>query len=184
MKKADIEKSFGSNTCRCTGYRSILDTMKSFAVDASPSLLKTVTDIEDLSIESKCRRKCSSKSDDSDWCIIEKQCNNKAKLLTYYFEEGQKFFKVHEVHEIFNILNDVGYDSYMLVAGNTGKGGYTDFYEAIFYLSFAGAIRDNLIILLLPVIKLKTAMLVPVSHRNKTGGKTITIMCERTAVTS
>lgn len=42
----EIENSFGSNICRCTGYRPILDTFKGFAVDASQKLAKDIHDIE------------------------------------------------------------------------------------------------------------------------------------------
>merc|ERR1719210_1561975 len=43
----EIEHVLDGNLCRCTGYRPIHDAFKSFAFDASKSLLKTVTDIED-----------------------------------------------------------------------------------------------------------------------------------------
>lgn len=41
-----IENSFGSNICRCTGYRPILDTFKAFANDAEENLVKDIQDIE------------------------------------------------------------------------------------------------------------------------------------------
>nr|QLI62139.1 aldehyde oxidase 8 [Streltzoviella insularis] len=126
MTMAELEKSFGSNTCRCTGYRPILDTIKSFAVDASPELCQRVKDIEDLKICSKtqkiCERKCSTKTDNSDWIIVNdlvKATDDKVKALNF---GKNHFFKVYHEQEIFDILNKNGVDSYMLIDGNTGKG--------------------------------------------------------------
>lgn len=42
----EIENAFGGSLCRCTGYRPILDSFKSFAKDAPPSLVNQFTDIE------------------------------------------------------------------------------------------------------------------------------------------
>lgn len=43
----EVEDNFDCNICRCTGYRSILDSMKSFAVDTSVKDAALI-DIEDL----------------------------------------------------------------------------------------------------------------------------------------
>lgn len=43
---AEVENSFGSNLCRCTGYRAIIDTFRSFAHDANYTLKDRLKDIE------------------------------------------------------------------------------------------------------------------------------------------
>ncbi|KAJ8719483.1 hypothetical protein PYW08_011658 [Mythimna loreyi] len=125
LTMCELEQSFGSNTCRCTGFRPILDTIKSFAIDASPDICQKVRDIEELNTCSNntarrnCQRKCSTKSDCSDWSVVADVKNE--STLSFNFGK-YKFFKVYEVDAIFDVLNEHGVDSYMLVDGNTGKG--------------------------------------------------------------
>lgn len=47
--------------------------------------------------------------------------------------DGRVWFSVSDVRSIFTALDDVGYDSYMLVAGNTAKGNSTIFKQVINY---------------------------------------------------
>ncbi|XP_045537007.1 xanthine dehydrogenase-like [Papilio machaon] len=116
----EIEQSFGSNICRCTGYRTILEAFKTFAVDAPAS--KRIMDIEDLHI---CKRKgdgCKKTNcDDYDWCMVLKEEVNKASTVHIKLEDGRDWYRVYDLNEVFNILVSKGQDSYMLVAGNTAK---------------------------------------------------------------
>ncbi|PZC82136.1 hypothetical protein B5X24_HaOG210944 [Helicoverpa armigera] len=120
----ELEQSFGSNTCRCTGFRPILDTIKSFAVDASPEICQRVRDIEELNTPCSrnprtCQRKCSEQSDGSDWSVVADVKNE--NTLSFHFG-NYSFYKVYDRQAIFEVLNKHGVDSYMLVDGNTGKG--------------------------------------------------------------
>lgn len=121
---AELEKSFGSNTCRCTGFRPILDTMKSFATDASPELCQKVKDIEDITAcgrFKKCTRKCSTRSLGEEWEVLTKKQLNIEQ--TIFLDYGKyKFYKVFDLDYVFELLKEHGVDSYMLVDGNTAKG--------------------------------------------------------------
>ncbi|XP_064073152.1 xanthine dehydrogenase/oxidase-like [Vanessa tameamea] len=122
LKMIELENSFGSNTCRCTGYRSIFDTIKSFAVDASPELCQQVDDIEELATCIKdrtriCNRKCSETNSESDWTVINA---DPEAVITVHF--GDKiFFKVFREDQIFQLFNSYGVDNYLFIDGNTGK---------------------------------------------------------------
>lgn len=110
----------GSNTCRCTGYRPILDAFKSFATDAPKP--KEINDIEDLAHiclkkNNNCKESCKTKNE---WCLIEKE--DPKQIIKIDLKDGRKFYKIYVVNDIFQILNIEGYDSYMLVNGNTGRG--------------------------------------------------------------
>lgn len=118
----EIEKSFGSNICRCTGYRPILDAFKTFAKDfPKPTNLP---DIEDLKICKKTGKACgSTESDcDDDWCMVTNEGEVKSSILTLNLKDGRKWFRAKIIPDIFGILIREGDDSYMLVHGNTAKG--------------------------------------------------------------
>lgn len=129
LNMKEIENSFASNICRCTGYRPIADAFKSFATDADKRLLKKAQDIEDLGIFNSCGVKCNQvckhkiKNKNSsyldirnDWCILEKGTN---RMITV---EGNqhKWFKVYNLEDVFKAIAQSS--DYKLVAGNTGQG--------------------------------------------------------------
>lgn len=116
----DIETSFGSNICRCTGYRPILAAFKKFAKDAPRS--SDLLDIEDLRICDKKDNSCNRKQcDDNTWCIVNKEDVNKTRTAIN-LKDGRVWYSVETLADIFEILELEGDDSYMLVAGNTAKG--------------------------------------------------------------
>ncbi|KAL4715641.1 hypothetical protein ACJJTC_006220 [Scirpophaga incertulas] len=115
LKQCEIENAFGSNTCRCTGYRPILDAFKSFAKDAPKP---KVEDIENLTT---CKGKACEKICDKNWCIINKSDTDKEQKRIV-LKDGRVFYRVKEFNDIFSIFDREGTDSYMLVGGNTGRG--------------------------------------------------------------
>lgn len=119
----EIEQSLGSNVCRCTGYRPILEAFKKFAKD---SLEKQILDIEDLYV---CKKpgtsRDKSKNCNEDWCMVEKDDVADFSIIELKLKDGKYWYRVVEVKNIFEILQEKGDDSYMLVAGNTAKGKQT-----------------------------------------------------------
>ncbi|KAJ8955360.1 hypothetical protein NQ318_003457 [Aromia moschata] len=103
-----VENSFGGNICRCTGYRSILSAFKCLCVDATTNLTGRYPDIEDVG----------------------KQCDNMCAIklsMPFYFKLGTKsWIKVMEFDDLVQIVKSFhgSGSSYMLIAGNTGKGVY------------------------------------------------------------
>ncbi|XP_063618136.1 xanthine dehydrogenase/oxidase-like [Cydia splendana] len=121
LTQLQIEQSFGSNICRCTGYRPILDAFKTFAKDApKPDHL---TDIEDLKI---CNKSCDTPCDGKDWCLVDKDNAGTNEVKKIVLKDKRTFYIVHDIKQIFDILNQEG-DDYMLIGGNTGKGAYPIF---------------------------------------------------------
>uniref|UniRef100_A0A1I8P4W1 Indole-3-acetaldehyde oxidase n=1 Tax=Stomoxys calcitrans TaxID=35570 RepID=A0A1I8P4W1_STOCA len=109
----EVENAFGGNICRCTGYRPILDAMKSFAVDSNIEVPEECRDIEDLTKLTcpKTGLSCSG------------SCT-KAKLTTLTCNNGEQWFWPQSLEELFAVLAKFQDDNYMLVSGNTAHGVY------------------------------------------------------------
>ncbi|XP_053955239.1 uncharacterized protein LOC128861267 [Anastrepha ludens] len=109
---AEVENSFGGNICRCTGYRPILDAMKSFAIDSTIEVPEECQDIEDFELIScpktglQCARSCQK------------------SLNTLVYADGTQWNWPRTLPELFDALSKVGNDEFMMVAGNTAHGVY------------------------------------------------------------
>ncbi|XP_068627552.1 uncharacterized protein [Battus philenor] len=114
----EIERSFGGNMCRCTGYRPILDTFKSFATDLDIQLEAEIQDMEDLH-QMKCLNK-QTEEPGEEWCVLE---NPQESLLCVHLN-ASRWYKAYTVQDVFKVLSKEGTDSYRLVSGDTGKGVY------------------------------------------------------------
>ncbi|XP_061392390.1 uncharacterized protein LOC133327873 [Musca vetustissima] len=109
----EVENSFGGNICRCTGYRPILDAMKSFATDSNIQVPEECQDIEDLSKKTcpKTGQRCAG------------LCHKPLPTLTY--DDGSHWYWPKNITELFDILAKIdANEHYMLVAGNTAHGVY------------------------------------------------------------
>uniref|UniRef100_A0A1I8GJD8 FAD-binding PCMH-type domain-containing protein n=1 Tax=Macrostomum lignano TaxID=282301 RepID=A0A1I8GJD8_9PLAT len=102
--KLEVEHFFDGNICRCTGYRPILDSMKSFACDAG----KAGGCLEDL--ERGCCRSQVGKVPTSGVAAIARGW------------KGQKFYNPGTLKELLTLLGRLRNDNYRLVFGNTSSG--------------------------------------------------------------
>ncbi|XP_065332782.1 uncharacterized protein LOC135934747 [Cloeon dipterum] len=107
--KTEVEDSFGSNLCRCTGYRPILDAFKSLASDSSlQGKTNICVDIEDMD------KMCPNKNE-----FCSKLCGS------VVIQSGSAVWrKVATLDELVAVLAKVGDAPYKLVAGNTAEGIY------------------------------------------------------------
>jgi len=109
----EVENSFGGNICRCTGYRPILDAMKSFAVDSTVEVSEESVDIEDLNLKA---RNCPRSG---------KVCKGTCRQSKLIYEDGSQWYWPSTLAEIFEALENVGdSEEFMLVGGNTAHGVY------------------------------------------------------------
>ncbi|XP_064547330.1 uncharacterized protein LOC135434622 isoform X2 [Drosophila montana] len=111
VSMAEVENAFGGNICRCTGYRPILDAMKSFAVDSCIKLPAECMDIEDLSA-----RNCPKTGE---------LCAGSCVGSTLVHTDGSRWHWPQSLTQLFEALDQVGeQEQFMLVAGNTAHGVY------------------------------------------------------------
>ena len=103
-----IEKGLLGNICRCTGYRPILDAMKSFSQEKTFE----VKDIEDL----------------SDWVNVCPMVSGAAPTACKKIQrDGKVWFSPKSLVSLFDFMDSLPEDrDFKLVAGNTARGIYED----------------------------------------------------------
>ncbi|KAJ0176239.1 hypothetical protein K1T71_008413 [Dendrolimus kikuchii] len=132
LTKVEVENSFASNICRCTGYRPIADAFKTFAKDADKKLLDKLLDLEDLAILKscgvKCKEKCPhkiNKNGNFDICRQHSLTDDFTMLddnrMIVVDCGDHKWYKVFTLEDVYKAMN---YGNYKLIAGNTGQGVY------------------------------------------------------------
>ncbi|XP_048242207.1 xanthine dehydrogenase-like [Haliotis rufescens] len=116
-----VENAFDATICRCTGYRPILDAMKSFASDAPPSLPGGTIDIEELDkkICSKTGKTCTGR------CSSERQTDPELVPL-HIVLQGSQWYKPTTRQQLYALLGQHKGDNYRLVFGNSGFGVYKE----------------------------------------------------------
>ena len=107
-----IEKGLLGNICRCTGYRPILDAMKSFSQEKTFK----VKDIEDL----------------SDWVNVCPKISGFAPAVCKKIQRnGKIWFSPKSMASLFDFMDSLSEDKHFrLVAGNTARGIYEDITES------------------------------------------------------
>lgn len=113
---AEVENAFGGNICRCTGYRPILDAMKSFAVDSNIAVPAECADIEDLS-----SKQCPKTGE-----LCAGTCKQSQPRAVQQYADGSRWSWPQTLPELFEALGAAAKEQlpYMLVAGNTAHGIY------------------------------------------------------------
>jgi xanthine dehydrogenase/oxidase len=119
-KKEKIESHFDGHICRCTGYRPILDAMKSFAADEKP------IDIEEL-YKLQCLNTCSGDRNRKQNCSNNHQHSHLAvesKKSIHVIRDANEWYTPADLDELLNYLEI--YVNYRIVSGNTGMGVYKE----------------------------------------------------------
>jgi len=122
VSMTEVENAFGGNICRCTGYRPILDAMKSFATDSTIQVPKECMDMEDMGA-----RNCPKMNKSYAGCCPKKGnlCAYGCQRTTLDYEDGSQWHWPKSLVQLFEALDKVGdQEQFMLVAGNTAHGVY------------------------------------------------------------
>lgn len=114
----EVEKSFGGQLCRCTGYRPILDAFKSFALDQDGDKDTELQDYSYIDIEEVPLCKTTG-----DRCS--NQCSADTIRKCFPGQLGAvEWRKAIDLQDVFDIFSGIGTRKYMLVGGNTAHGVY------------------------------------------------------------
>ncbi|KAI8507313.1 hypothetical protein Bbelb_146930 [Branchiostoma belcheri] len=113
----EVENHFDGHICRCTGYRPILDAMKSFAADADPEKGGCI-DIEDLD-----KHPCPSAGGTCNGASANGVNGTSAGPLRCR-QNGISWYRPSSLGELYGLLEQHSQDRYKLVCGNTAAGVY------------------------------------------------------------
>uniref|UniRef100_S4RAN8 FAD-binding PCMH-type domain-containing protein n=1 Tax=Petromyzon marinus TaxID=7757 RepID=S4RAN8_PETMA len=125
----EVEDVFDGNICRCTGYRPILDAMKSFAKDGKAPLSPSCLDIESIWKNLICMeirdeifngRPC--RGDHS--CSSGEATAAAAGPVHLFAAADVKWFRPTSLTELLVAVEQLSGQSVKLVRGDTGKGVY------------------------------------------------------------
>ncbi|XP_031786391.1 xanthine dehydrogenase/oxidase-like [Nasonia vitripennis] len=111
----DIENSFGSNICRCTGYRSNLDAFQLFSTNTALCSSAYVRDIEDAHESILCLKDCAV-CDDFEIINV-----NDPKAIYLRLKDAE-FFELFTIEQIYENFKKYPKASYILTGENTGNG--------------------------------------------------------------
>ncbi|XP_069792527.1 xanthine dehydrogenase/oxidase-like isoform X2 [Narcine bancroftii] len=117
----EVEDSFDGNVCRCTGYRPILDAMKSFVNDSAKNQRGFFIDIEDLKTCPKTNQLCKQ----SHLNRIG-PCTGQAKSTDnlLFSTNTIKWYQPTKLTELYMLLQEHSDKAIKIINGNTAKGVY------------------------------------------------------------
>lgn len=101
--KNEIENSFDGNICRCTGYRAILDAMKSFAHDENPI---DIEDLKNLTCLNKEKKDCNGCTEKMEAFHILK--DNKEWYSPYFMDQVEKIISSNSKIRFMNGNTSIG----------------------------------------------------------------------------
>ncbi|XP_048383084.1 xanthine dehydrogenase-like isoform X2 [Stegostoma tigrinum] len=117
----DVEDNFDGNVCRCTGYRPILDAMKSFVKNTDTKLGGSFVDIEDLVVCPKIKRPCI-RSSLGEIASSTRPAEGTTSML--FSKDSRKWFQPTELPQLYLLMQEYSHEAVRLVNGDTAKGVY------------------------------------------------------------
>ncbi len=111
----DFEDSFGGNICRCTGYRPILQSVRSLACDYDPADdTNTPCEVDD-SFPIRVRP-----------TAVEVHLPDVAPRALHFASERHDWWRPDSLAEVLRLRRELGPETVRLIAGNTAVGIYPD----------------------------------------------------------